>query len=816
MDLRKVYFVIIVLLLSLEGYSQNLSTIYGLVTDTAGYPIGFANVAVSGTKYGTTANRFGQYEMQLPFDTIDIVISCIGFKTIIQKIKIEEGKKTKFDFALPVVYENLEEIQIRGRAEITGTMQRIDSRTLGSMPNMTGNIEGIVKSLPGVSSNNELSSQYSVRGGSYDENLVYVNDIEIFRPFLIRSGQQEGLSFVNPDLVGSLKFSAGGFDASYGDKMSSVLDITYKRPSENTGSFTASILGGNIHYEGISNNKKFRHLTGVRYKTTQYLLASMDTKGEYKPSFFDAQTYLSYDILPKLEINFLGNFSSNKYDFVPTDRTTDFGTFQLPLQLVVYYEGKENDLFRNTLGAFTFNYHIKEKLSLKAIASLFYTSESETFDLLGQYFINQLDRSSGNANDSSINIGIGSSLDHARNYLDARIFSLSHIGTFNIATSKFKWGLTFQKELINDKLSEWNMIDSAGYSLPYADKGIALMNSSHSNNNLSSNRIIGYGMHTLELSPGNDKIYVTTGLRVHYWSLNNQTIFNPRISVTYKPAWQKNLVLYFATGLYNQPAFYRELRNPQGVVNTKENAQRAIHYVLGADYIFYAFSKPFKFTTELYYKSFNDLVPYRIDNVRTIYAGENLAVGYAAGIDFKLNGEFVKGAESWFSVSLLNTMEDIKNDSYFNAKDSVIYPGYYPRPTDQLLNLGLYFQDYLPRYPSYRVYLSIHYGSRLPVTIPMNNRWSDVSRILPAYKRADIGFSKMLKGTETVVNSHNLFSHFKEVWLSAEIFNVIGVNNTVSYLWVKTVSNTNDISGYFGVPNYLTSRRFNIKLTATF
>ncbi len=814
MDKRKFCFVVFAFLLSLEGYSQNLATIFGSITDTAGYPIGFTNIAISGTKFGTTADRFGQYELQIPSDSCTIVISCIGYRTIKQKVKIDSGKKVKFDFALPVVYENVEEIQIRGRFEQSGTMQRVDAHTLSSMPNVSGNIESIIKSLPGVSSNNELSSQYSVRGGNFDENLVYVNDIEIYRPFLIRSGQQEGLSFVNPDLVGSLKFSAGGFDASYGDKMSSVLDITYKRPVDNEGSFTASILGGSVHYEGITKNKKFRYLTGIRYKTSQYLLTSMDTKGEYSPSYFDVQTYLSYDILPKLELNFLGNYSQNKYDFVPSDRTTDFGTFQTPLELQVYYDGKENDLFWNSLGAITLNYHLQEKLSLKAIASVYNTSESQTFDILGQYFINELDKSSDNKSDSSINIGIGSSLDHARDFLDAQIVSFSHVGTLNLTANKFKWGLTYQKETINDKISEWNYTDSAGYVFPYSPDEITLTNSVHSINNLSSHRLMGFGMYTLELSPGNDKIFITSGIRLHYWSLNKQTVYNPRFSITYKPSGQKNLMIYFATGYYNQPAFYKEMRNPQGEVNTNLKAQRAIHFVLGTDYIFYSLSKPFKFTAEAYYKSFDDLVPYRIDDVRTIYAGQNIATGYATGIDFRLNGEFVKGAESWFSLSILQAKE--KLDKSYLAIDTLEKPGYYPMPTDQLVNLGLYFQDYLPRYPSYRVQLSIHYGSSLPITIPGNNQWSNVYRILPAYKRVDIGFSKMLKGTESVVGSKNIFRYFKEVWLSAEIFNLIDIDNTASYLWVKTVSNTNDISGYFAVPNYLTSRRFNIKISATF
>ncbi len=746
----------------------------------------------------------GQYEMQIPADSNKIVVSCIGYQTLTSKIKKDTSSRINIDFILQEAVEKLEEVKVNGRFDVSATMQRIDTRTLAKIPNISGNIEDMIKYLPGVASNNELSSQYSVRGGSFDENLVYVNDIEIYRPVLIRSGQEEGLSFINPDMVGSLKFSAGGFDAGYGDKMSSVLDVTYKRPVDNTGSVSASMLGANAYFEGISKDNKFRHITGIRYKTTQYLLLSLDTKGDYKPLFVDAQTYLTYDITPKFEASFIGNFSQNKYQFIPTDRTTDFGTFQEPLQLQVYYEGQEDDLFRNMMGAFTFNYHLKNDLSLKIITSAYNIHESETFDILGQYLINQLDINPGES-DSTINIGIGSSLNHARDYFDADIFSVSHIGTLNHENNKLKWGLTYQQEIIQDRLDEWNLIDSAGYAIPYDTGIILLSNACHSNNDFTSHRLMGFAMNTIEFSPGNDKLYLTAGFRANYWSLNKQTIFNPRFSITYKPSWKKNLVLYFATGFYNQPPFFKEMINPQGVLNTNLKAQKSIHYVLGSDYIFYVLTKPFKLTTEAYYKSYDNLVPYQIDNVRTIYGGQNLAVGYATGIDFKINGEFVKGTESWFSLSLLHSMEHIKNDSI----------GYFPMPTYQLLNLGMYFQDYLPRYPSYKVFLSIHYGSSLPISIPINPRWDQVYRILPSYKRVDVGFSKIIKGPDDELPG-NFFKHFKEICLSAEIFNVIGVNNTASYLWVKTVSNNENIPGYFAVPNYLTSRRFNVKLTVSF
>jgi hypothetical protein len=658
---------------------------------------------------------------------------------------------------------------------------------------------------------------------------VYVNDIEIYRPVLIRSGQQEGLSFVNPDMVGSLKFSAGGFDATYGDKMSSVLDITYKKPTENTGTFSASFLGGNLHYEGISKNKKFRHLTGIRYKTTQYILSGMDTKGEYKPSFLDAQTNLSYDLLPKLEISFLGNFGQNKYDFLPDTREVQFGTFQTPLKAEIFYEGKEADKYQTGMGAITLNYHVDEKLYLKFISSTYSNRESETFDLLGEYNINQVDKSTGK--DSSLKIGVGGFLNHARNFLDINIFTYSHIGFYQSGPSKLKWGITYQNEIVKDRLNEWEMIDSAGYLwIPRSMRDtikngqIELLNKSFSNNNLNTFRIMGFIQHTLELSPGNEKIYINTGIRTHYWSLNGQNVINPRFSISYKPSWKTNLLLYVSTGYYNQPAFYKELRNPQGIINKNIKAQNATSYVIGGDYVFYSLSRPFKITTEMYYKNLKNLIPYRVDNVRSIYAGENLSNGYAKGIDIKLNGEFVKGTESWFSFSLLETREDIKNDSYekytFNKTTkkydtTLVFPGFYPRPTDQLVNFSLYFQDYVPRFPTYKVNLSIHYGSSLPITYPLSNRWADVEKLLPSYKRVDLGLTKVLK-TEETKSKYALLNYFKEMYISAEIFNLIGISNTVSYMWIKTFTEEDGIPGYFAVPNYLTSRRLNIKLTATF
>jgi hypothetical protein len=798
-----------IVFLFVNGLSgQEFSTLYGIITDSSGYNIGFANVAVNGTKYGASANRFGKYELQVPSGNVTLVVSCIGYQTLKIEKFLEVNKKVEMNFIMPYSFEKLDEIKVTGRSENSGTIQRIDTKSLLAMPNASGNIENVVKYLPGVSSNNELSSQYNVRGGSFDENLVYVNEIEIYRPQLIRSGQQEGLSFINPDMVGSLKFSAGGFDASYGDKMSSVLDITYKRPSKNAAAFSASFLGGSLSTENISKNGKFRLLTGIRYKTSQYLLSSMDTKGEYKPSFLDGQMNMAYDISPKLELSFLGNYSQNSYSFIPTDRTTLFGTFQQKVQFKVYYEGQEKDMFENALGALTLNFHEKDKYSFKLVASRYITSESETFDILGQYNISEIKDTKTSQTDSSQIVAIGSFLNNARNFLNVNVSSISHFGSYNLGSNKLKWGVTFQEEQIIDKLKEWDLIDSADYVVPYDPLQVSLINYRRAKNNITSNRLMGFVQNTFEFSPGNDKFYLTTGVRAHYWSFNNEVVINPRLSVSYKPEWKNNLLIYFSTGKYDQPAFYKEMRDPEGRVNKDIKAQKSIQFVLGSDYLFYAFSRPFKFTTEVYYKVFDNLIPYKVDNVRTIYAGYNMAEGYAKGIDFKLNGEFVKGTESWFSASIMETRERITVDS--------IKTGYYPRPTDQFLNLSLYFQDYLPRNPSYKAHISIHYGSELPALNPFSKRWGDIYR-LPSYKRVDLGFSKMLVGEETV--SKIRFVRFiKEAWISAEVFNVLDIQNTISLTWIKSVGLKGEDTGFgsFGVPNYLTSRRINVKLSVNF
>ena len=600
----------------------------------------------------------------------------------------------------------------------------------------------------------------------------------------------------------------------YGDKMASVLDIAYRRPVRFGGTLSASLLGGSVHLEGISENQRFTHTSGFRYKTSQYLLKSLETKGEYMPKFLDFQTYLTYRISSRFDITFLGNVANNRYKFIPETRNTDFGTFHNPLNLVIFYDGQEMDRFNTYMGAITTHFRPDENLSLKFILSVYSSIEEEKFDIQGQYLINELDNRIGSETygDSILNIGIGTFLNHARNNLDAFVYAFSHIGYYSYGNSNVKWGVQWQVENINDKLSEWEMIDSSGYSIPYSDTEVLLSGTTKSVNHLLNNRITSYIQNTQSFSNIYATYFLNTGIRLNYWDFNNQFLLSPRIIFSIKPYWNQDMIFRISTGYYHQPPFYKELRYLDGNINPDIRAQKSIHFVLGGDWIFSAWNRPFKFSSEIYYKRLKDLIPYKLDNVRIQYMGENRARGYAAGIEFKLHGEFVPGAESWASLGLMKTEEDIADDYIYRENRE---PGYYPRPMDQRLNFGLFFQDYFPQRPDYKVHLNVLYGTGLPFSPPDNERYDLVFR-MPPYKRVDIGLSKSLKQADRALSERNPFRFFHSIWLNAEIFNLLGVNNTISYLWVKTVFNQENMPGEFAVPNYLTSRRFNVRVTAKF
>ena len=827
MHTLKRVFIFILLLISINVSSQEKALIYGTIINNFNKPLDLVNISLLGHSGGTITNTKGYFEMQVPANkNISVIISFVGFKKEIIKLFLKTNQKKEINIKLFPLTTNLDEFTVRDRKIRTLNIKRINPKQASVIPGISGSgIESLIKTLPGVASNNELSSQYSVRGGNYDENLIYVNGIEIYRPFLIRSGQQEGLSFLNSDLVSSISFSAGGFDAKYGDKMSSVLDIKYKRPKSFAASFGISLLGGSAHVEGASDNDKFSYLIGIRQKSNQYVLNSLETKGEYKPSFSDFQSLFSYQVNENLEFSFLGYFARNKYKLVPETRETSFGTINQAYQLRIYFDGQEVDEFNNYLGAFTTDYKVNKNLNLKFITSLFQTKEKETFDTQGQYWMGLLetgfgDDEYGKAVESS---GIGTHINHARNYFDANVFNIEHKGIYNFNNNILQWGAKYQREVIDDEMNEWEMIDSAGYSLPHHPDSVGytnpfvqpgypltLNNLVKANHNLSSNRYTGFVQNSWDLDGDSTKLFLTIGLRAHYWDVNKDFLLSPRATISYQPKWNNNIVFRFSTGYYYQPPFYKELRNINGNLNKNLKAQRSIHLVLSGDWNLKLWGRPFKYSSEIYYKHLDNLVPYEVDNVRIRYYSDQKSHGYATGIDMKINGEFVTGIESWASLSIMQTKEDIEGDFYYDEEGGIHYPGYISRPTDQKINFSLFFQDYLPKDPSYKMHLNMLYGAGLPFGPPDSPKYKHVFET-PSFFRVDIGFSKQVIGENTKSYSKTVLKYFKSLWISFEVFNLLDKANTISYIWVTDVSNRE-----YAVPNYLTSRRLNFKLIAKF
>lgn len=806
---------------SLPSSAQDKGTLHGVVRDSLDQPIDLANVTLLGTSTGTMTDETGSYEIAVPpGPSFTVVISCVGYKTKEFAVRLDAGESRKQDIKLQRDIRAISEVSVSARQERASTFQRIDVEDLNYMPTATGKVETIIKSQAGVSSNNELSSQYSVRGGNYDENLVYVNDIQIYRPFLVRSGQQEGLSFINSDLVSSIKFSAGGYEARYGDKMSSALDISYKRPTSFKGSAALSLLGASAHLEGATKDQRFTFLAGYRYKTTSYLLNTLETSGDYNPQFSDFQSLLSFRISPKLELSFLGNYSSNKYQFVPQTRSSQFGTKDLPLNLTIYFEGQEVDRFDTYMGALSLNWTPRPGLSMKFITSAFRTSEEETFDIMGQYWINELDNTAGSETygDSILNIGVGTLLSHARNYLDAIVISGDYLGTYQSSDNKLQWGLSYRFQQFQDYISEWELVDSAGYVLPNNGDEIVLEDFMRASNSLRYDEYSAFIQNTLELHRGSTDYYLTGGLRSTLWNLNRTLLLSPRATLSAQPGWERDVMFHLSGGLYYQPPFYKEMRRPDGTLNEEIEPQRSIHLLLGGNYIFSMWDRPFKLTGEAWYKWLDDLIPYKVENVRIAYAGENISKGFARGIDFKLNGEFVPGAESWMTLSFLQTRENVEGDTYlyWDGTQYLEEPaGEFSRPTDQLFTFGVYFQDYLPNNPGYKVHLSAFYGSGLPLSSPIEGQYYTTYKMRP-YRRVDLGFSKVIKRETDIMGERNPLRYFESIWISGEIFNLLDIKNEASYLWVRSISDQLGSQSMFAIPNYLTGRRFNLKISVRF
>lgn len=822
--------------------AQETAVLRGRVTDEGNRPLELVNVAIVGSSAGVATDRNGQYALPVtPRETVTVDFSFVGYEPRRFNVTLNAGEKRDFDVTLTARVTELREMEVKDEQVRSYNYVRLDPKEVKFVPTLGSGIETMLKTLPGVSSSNELSSQYSVRGGNFDENLVYVNGIEIYRPFLIRAGQQEGLSFVNSTLVSGIVFSAGGWDAKYGDKMSSVLDITYRRPDSLAGSAKLSLLGAEGHIEGLSGNKKFTYLAGARYKTNQYILRGLETKGNYRPNFVDVQGVLTYDLTGKVKLSALGYYSRNSYNLVPETRETDFGTIQEAYRLRIYFDGQEVDRYKMYLGAFTVDYEVRPDLKLSFYVSGFETSESETFDIRGQYWIGKLETAFGDEEFGNVTEvqGVGTFMEHARNYLDAGVVSTEHKGIYLRDRSVMNWGLKYQHEEVRDRLSEWELIDSAGFSLPNPPtviggitdpkEDLALKYALRTRISLSTNRIMGYWQQTWDLLSGGQDLNITAGARFHYWDYNGQFLFSPRVSVAYKPMWRRDMIFRLSSGYYYQPPFYKELRNLQGELNPDIRAQKSIHVVAGFDLNFQAWDRPFKFTTEAYYKYLDDLIPYFVDNVRIRYTAENSAYGYATGIDFKVNGEFIKGAESWASLSFLKTEENIRGDfyyDYYNESGQKIIPGYtpdqtpvdsirqepgfIPRPSDQRVNFAIFFQDYLPLIPSFKAHLTLILGSGLPFGPPDSPRYRHIYRY-PPYRRVDLGFSKLLIGEKTQFKEKNPLRYIDNAWISLEVFNLFQISNTVSYIWVT------DVNGrQYAVPNYLTPRQINLKLVVEF
>ncbi len=830
--------------------AQN-ATLFGTVRDEEGQPMQGVTVAVPGSSSPSVSTReSGQYEIIIAPDGLpkSFTVRFSSLEDIVEKeVAIAPGERKELNAAIrsrtlapvPVTKDPL-----RDRSAI----DKLDPRSTVFLPNPLGDVNALLTGRLGVATRNDLSSGYSVRGGNFDENLVYVNDIEVYRPFLVRAGQQEGLSFPNPDMIDKIHFSAGGFEARYGDKLSSVLDITYKRPREFSGSASASLMGGAVSIASPMMKRRLRQVTGFRYRTLNAVLKGLDTQGDYTPVYTDLQSYWTFDASEKVEVGFLGVYSRNKYDVIPKNRETELGNFNQALRFTVFFEGQEKTAYETFFGALNVNVKPSSDLLLKFTGSAFRTYETERFDILGQYRLSELDRDLGSDNfgEPIKVLGVGTYLDHARNSLQATVLAANHKGTLHTLRTatrhhEWQWGAEVRAETIEDRLSEWYLLDSADYSIPYTTnpENLELQRSVKSRVDLSSVRSSAYLQHAWDWNgPKGQDWSLVAGVRAQNWSYNQQTVVSPRLRLAWNPGWKtisakgdttdNDYSFWFATGFYYQAPFYRELRDFNGVLNPELRAQRSIHFILGADRQFKLWERPFKWSAEAYYKMLDDLIPYELDNVRIRYYAKNNAKGYAMGIDTKLNGEFIPGIESWAALSVLKTEEDITDDFYydrFNSDGEVIVPGYtfnnvavdstlvmpgnIPRPGDQRVTFAMFFQDEMPSAPTFKVHVSLNFGTGLPYGPPNASRYEDVLRG-PLYRRIDIGFSKQLLGAKGQEKA-GFLRNIREAWVTFEVFNLINLNNTIDYSWVQ------DVGGrYYGIPEFLTPRRFNLKLITWF
>ncbi|KAF2513707.1 TonB-dependent receptor [Flavobacterium zhairuonense] len=818
MNKYKLILVFFFLCIGSIAFAQN-AHVKGVILDTENHPVADVNISYQGNVVQSDQN--GVFYIKVPANKkVSLIFTHVSLKMMSLVVSLKPNEVFLFNPVMSSSAEQMGEVFVssKNKKRVQGIVT-VEPETIKKIPGANAGIENILKTLPGVNSNNELSTQYAVRGGNYDENLVYVNEVEVYRPFLIRSGQQEGLSFTNTDLVQNVDFSAGGFQAKFGDKLSSVLDITYRKPTQFGAAFEASFLGASAAVDLVSKNKKWSAVTGIRYRNNSLLVNSQDTETNYTPIFVDIQTNINYDISEKWQMSFLGNISQNKYSYQPLSRQTNFGTIDQPMALTVYYDGQEKDKYETYFGALKTTYKVSPSLTFKLIGSLFHTTEQEHFDILAQYRLGNVDEN-GNIEDVDFTRGIGSQLNHARNDLDALIANAEIKGFKEwMNDSELEFGLKYTRESIRDRVVEWEVIDSAGFSInpplvilpknnqpyqPYTGPLLPYQDVRATNFN-TINRLSGYMQFNKKTAIGSSQVWYHIGARFQSWNVKgaleegkNQFVLSPRAQFSIKPDWDMDMVFRVSGGLYHQPPFYRELRDLDGVVHPNVKAQESVHIVLGNDYNFKMWNRPFKWVTEVYYKSLSDVNVYSIDNVRIRYIANNNAKAYAQGLDFRLNGEFVPGTESWVSFGYLKTEENYENK------------GYIARPTDQRLKFAMLFQDYMPNIPSVKLYLNLVYNTGLPGGAPAYSDPYLYQNRLNDYRRADVGFAKVFVDSSTKVAKAKWLKDFKELSVGLEIFNLFNNQNAITNTWVRDVYSKNE----YAIPNYMTSRVFNVKINA--
>ncbi len=813
------------MLLTVSAWGQKKTAfVSGRVVDENENPLTHVSVTILGRQEGITTNDSGYFRLQVPAErAFALVFSFAGRNAEQRNFLLNENEEETVTIRLERGEKLLQEVIVtdqRDRRE--AGLIRPNPKSILNLPSVTTGVESLIKVF--VGSNNELTSQYSVRGGSYDENLIYVNDFEVFRPYLVRNGQQEGLSFINPELVRNISFYTGGFQARYGDKMSSVLDIQYKKPKRFGGSAYVGILEQGLHVEGTSANNRFTYLIGARNRSNRNLLSRQETQGNYVPASSDLQALLTYQLNSRWQAEFFGNYSQSKFSLNPefSQLTTSVFSpfFTSNLGLDIYFSGQERDQYETQMTGISFTNQVSRRLKLKWMASRFVNDEQERIDIQGAYLFGDRDFDKNQPTFGLIvnPLGAGVFQNYARNLLNIENWNVSHKGNYDWRNHSLQWGLAYDRTHIKDKLNEWEFQDSAGYSLPFNPDQLQLSKVIKSTADLTVNKLSGYIQDNLLLGDTAHSVTLSAGLRFNYNSLNGQFLLAPRLGASWKPNWKRDIILRAALGAYHQPPFYRELRRYDGTVNTKLKAQQSWQAVAGFDYNFTGFGRPMRWTTEVYYKNMWDVVPYDVDNVRTRYYGENNANAYAAGIEMRLHGELVKDAESWISLGLMQTRENIKGDTYKNYTlddnnqpiDSItLEKGWVRRPSDRRITFGMFFQDYLATNKNLKMYLNLIYGSNLPYNIPNSVKYRNGLEI-PSYIRVDIGFSALLLDSDrSKRRSHSPFLGFDNIWASLEVFNLIDRSNTISYLLIKDFSNT-----VYTMPQRLTPRLLNFKIVA--